>query len=218
MSGNKLTGVGELRTRGGSIDVYGQHLQLRRGTVTFQGNIANPVLSIEALRTGLAVQAGVRVSGTARKPKIDLVSYPDVSETEKLSWLLLGRAPDEGGGDVALLFSVGASIVGGGEPFYRKLGLDELSIRTGELGSTGSILPPESVVSSANTNPSEAEQQFAQVGKHLADGVTLSLEQALASTGTVGRLSYRLSRRLRAELSAGTVSGVALIYHVFFDN
>jgi translocation and assembly module TamB len=119
---------------------------------------------------------------------------------------------------VALLFSVGASIVGGGEPFYRKLGLDELSIRTGELGSTGSILPPESVVSSANTNPSEAEQQFAQVGKHLADGVTLSLEQALASTGTVGRLSYRLSRRLRAELSAGTVSGVALIYHVFFDD
>src|SRR3546814_8018117 len=49
MSGNKLTGVGELRTRGGSIDVYGQHLQLRRGTVTFQGNIANPVLNIEAL-------------------------------------------------------------------------------------------------------------------------------------------------------------------------
>jgi translocation and assembly module TamB len=217
LNDNKLTGVGELRTRGGSIDVYGQHLQLRRGTVTFQGNIANPVLSIEALRTDVAVRAGVRVTGTAKKPKIDLVSYPDVSEVEKLSWLLLGRAPDEGGGDVALLFTVGSSLVGGGEPFYRKLGLDELSIRTGELGSTGSVLPPDSVVSSANQGPSQLEQQFAQAGKHLSDGVTLSLEQALASTGTVGRLSYKLSRRLRAQLSVGTVNGVALVYHVFFD-
>jgi translocation and assembly module TamB len=218
LNDNKLTGVGELRTRGGSIDVYGQHLQLRRGTVTFQGNIANPVLSIEALRTDVAVRAGVRVTGTAKKPKIDLVSYPDVSEVEKLSWLLLGRAPDEGGGDVALLFTVGSSLVGGGEPFYRKLGLDELSIRTGELGSTGSVLPPDSVVSSANQGPSQLEQQFAQAGKHLSDGVTLSLEQALASTGTVGRLSYKLSRRLRAQLSVGTVNGVALVYHVFFDD
>jgi len=218
MSGNKLTGVGQLRTRGGSIDVYGQHLQLRQGTVTFQGNIADPVLSIEALRTGVAVRAGVHVGGTAKRPQIKLVSYPDVSEVEKLSWLLLGRAPDEGGGDAALLFSVGSSFLGGGEPLYRKFGLDELSIRTGELGSTGSILPPQSVVSDSNQNPSTLEQQFAVASKHLGHGVTLSLEQALAETGTVGRLSYKLSRRLRAELSAGTVNGIALIYHVFFDD
>ncbi|MEO9122932.1 MAG: translocation/assembly module TamB domain-containing protein, partial [Burkholderiaceae bacterium] len=84
----RLTGEGELRTRGGSIDVYGQHLQLRRGTVTFQGDIANPILNIEALRTGVSVQAGVRVAGTAKRPRIGLVSYPDVSDVEKLSWLL----------------------------------------------------------------------------------------------------------------------------------
>src|SRR3546814_13309282 len=103
MSGKTLTGVGELRTRGCSIDVYRQQLQLRRGMVTFQGNIANPVLNIEALRTGVAVRAGVHVGGTAKRPKIDLVSYPDVSEAEKLSWLLLGRAPEAGGGEMALL-------------------------------------------------------------------------------------------------------------------
>src|SRR3546814_1721551 len=119
---------------------------------------------------------------------------------------------------MALLFSVGTSILGGGEPFYRKLGLDELSIRTGELGSTGSVLPPESVVSGLSTNPSELEQQFAMAGKHFSNGVTLSLEQALAATGTVGRVSYRLSRRLRTELSVGTVNGIALISHVFFDD
>src|SRR5690606_5441138 len=57
MIGDKLTGIGALRTRGGAIEAYGQRLQLRRGTITFQGDITNPTLNIEALRTGLAVEA-----------------------------------------------------------------------------------------------------------------------------------------------------------------
>src|SRR5690606_38827810 len=101
MREGKLTAEGALRTRGGSIDVYGQHLQLRRGSITFQGDVSNPVLNIEALRTGVAVEAGVRVAGTAKRPRIDLVSYPEVSEVQKLSWLLLGRGPDDSGGDAA---------------------------------------------------------------------------------------------------------------------
>ena len=211
----RLTGEGELRTRGGSIDVYGQHLQLRRGTVTFQGDIANPVLNIEALRTGVSVQAGVRVAGTAKRPRIGLVSYPDVSDVEKLSWLLLGRAPDDSGGDAALLFSVGTSLFGGGEPFYRKFGLDEVSMRSGALGSTGSILPVESVVSGLDSGTSDIERKFIVLAKTLSNGITLSLEQALSQTGTVARASYRLARGLNAEISAGTVNGIALVYRVF---
>ena len=91
----RLSGAGQLRTRGGSIEAYGQGLQLRRGTVTFQGEIDNPVLDIEALRTNQAVEAGVRVGGTAQRPRIDMVSYPEVSDVEKLSWLILGRGPDD---------------------------------------------------------------------------------------------------------------------------
>src|SRR5699024_8793026 len=109
--------------------------QLRRGTITFQGDITNPILSIEALRTGQAIEAGVRVGGTAKRPRIDLVSYPDVNDIEKLSWLLFGHGPDESGGDMALLVSVGTSFLGDGEPFYRKFGIDEVSLQSGELGS-----------------------------------------------------------------------------------
>ncbi|HEX7386971.1 MAG TPA: translocation/assembly module TamB domain-containing protein [Castellaniella sp.] len=215
MRKGKLTALGALHTRGGSIDVYGQHLQLRRGTVTFQGNIANPVLSIEALRTGLAVQAGVRVAGTARHPRIDLVSHPDVSETGKLTWLILGHGPNDGGGDMSLLFSVGSSFLSGGEPFYKRFGLDELSIRSGELGATGSVLPVQSVVTDLDTGASPAEQRFVVASKTLTDNVKVSLEQALAQTGTVARLSYRILRRLQAEVTVGTVSGLALVYRWF---
>lgn len=215
MSGGKLTGIGALRTRGGRIELYGQKLMLKRGTVTFQGDITSPILDIEALRTGQAVEAGVKVAGTARRPRIDLVSYPEVSEVEKLSWLLLGHGPDDSGGDMALLLSVGTSFLGDGEPFYRKFGIDEVAMRSGDLGSAGSILPVESVVKSLNSGTSNEERKFISISKALTADISVSLEQAMADTGTVGRASYRLARGLTAELSAGTVSGLALIYRWF---
>lgn len=215
MIGGKLTGIGALRTRGGRIELYGQKLLLRRGTVTFQGDITSPILDIEALRTDQAVQAGVKVAGTARRPRIDLVSYPEVSEVEKLSWLLLGHGPDDSGGDIALLLSVGTSFLGDGEPFYRKFGIDEVAMRSGDLGSPGSILPVESVVKSLNSGTSDVERKFLAISKGLTSDITVSLQQAMADTGTVGRASYRLARGLTAELSAGTVNGLALIYRWF---
>ncbi len=215
MIGGKLTGIGALRTRGGRIELYGQKLLLRRGTVTFQGDITAPILDIEALRTNQAVQAGVKVAGTARRPRIDLVSYPEVSEVEKLSWLLLGHGPDDSGGDIALLLSVGTSFLGDGEPFYRKFGIDEIAMRSGDLGSPGSILPVESVVKSLNSGTSDEERKFIAISKALSADITISLQQAMADTGTVGRASYKLARGLTAELSAGTVNGLALIYRWF---
>lgn len=215
MAGDKLTALGALHTRGGAIEAYGQRLQLRRGTITFQGDIASPVLDIEALRTGLAVEAGVRVAGTARRPRIDLVSYPAVSEIEKLSWLLLGHGPDDSGGDVALLFSVGTSFLSDGEPFYRRFGIDELSMRSGELGGAGSILPAESVVKGMDDAGSDIERRFVIASKSLSRGFTVSVRQALSDTGTVGHVSYQLVRGLTAELSMGTVNGLALVYRWF---
>ena len=215
MRDGKLTGMGALRTRGGAIEAYGQRLQLRRGAITFQGDITRPVLDIEALRTGLAVEAGVRVAGTARSPRIELVSYPAVSEIEKLSWLLLGHGPNDSGGDMALLFSVGSSFLSDGEPFYRRFGIDEVSMRSGELGSVASVLPVESVVSGLDTGTSDIERRFINVSKRLSNGVTLSIRQALSDTGTVARASYRLARGLTAEASVGTINGLALVYRWF---
>ncbi|MGG4773476.1 translocation/assembly module TamB domain-containing protein [Paenalcaligenes sp. Me52] len=218
MFDGQLNGFGALRTRGGAIEQYGQRLQLRRGSITFQGDITNPILDIEALRTGLAVQAGVKVVGTARKPRIDLVSYPDVDNVEKLSWLLFGHGTDDNGSDLALLFSVGASFIGGddtGEPFYRKFGVDEVTMKSGELGSAGSILPVESTIGGIDSGTTDMERQFLQISKQIGSNITLSLQQALSDTGTVGRASYQLTRRLTAELNVGTVNGLALVYRWF---
>ena len=217
MADGRLTGMGALRTRGGGIEAYGQKLRLRRGVLTFQGRLDNPLLDIEALRTGEQVEAGVRVSGTAQRPRIDLVSYPDVSDVEKLSWLVLGRGPDEGGGDTALLLSVGTALLGGGEPFYKQFGLDDVSVRSGTLGSSGSLLPDRTVAGAVNRDSdSELATQFIVASKRFANGITLSVEQAMAGSETVGRASYRLARGLSLDLKGGGVNGIALVYRVLF--
>ncbi|MCS3507308.1 translocation/assembly module TamB domain-containing protein [Achromobacter sp. JUb104] len=219
LNDGRLTGVGALRTRGGGIEAYGQKLRLTRGTLTFQGRLDNPILDIEALRTGEQVEAGVKVVGTAQRPRIDLVSYPDVSDVEKLSWLLLGRGPDESGSDAALLVSVGTALLGGGQPFYKQFGLDDVSVRTGNIGSSGSILPDRTVAGNVNRDSnSQLATQFLVASKSFANGITLSVEQGLAGSETVGRASYRLARGLSVDLKGGSVNGIALVYRTFWGN
>lgn len=201
------------------IEAYGQKLRLRRGTLTFQGRLDNPLLDIEALRTGEQVEAGVRVAGTAQRPRIDLVSYPDVSDVEKLSWLVLGRGPDASGGDTALLLSVGTALLGGGQPFYKQFGLDDVSVRSGAIGSSGSLLPDRTVAAGVNRDSdADLATQFLVASKRFANGITLSVEQALAGSETVGRASYRLARGLSLDLKAGSVNGIALVYRILLDD
>lgn len=217
--GGRLTGMGALSTRGGGIEAYGQKLRLRRGTLTFQGRLDNPLLDIEALRTGEAVEAGVRVSGTAQRPRIDLISYPDVSDVEKLSWLVLGRGPDAGGGDTALLLSIGTALLGGGQPLYKQFGLDDVSIRSGAIGSSGSLLPDRTVASSVNRDAdSDLATQFLVASKRFANGITLSVEQAMAGSETVGRASYRLAQGLSLDIKGGSVNGIELVYRWLVDD
>ena len=71
------------------------------------------------------------------------------------------------------------------------------------------------MVSGLDTGASPIEQRFVLAGKTLSKDLRLSLEQALAQTGTVARLSYRLMRGLQAEVTAGTVNGLALVYRWF---
>jgi len=215
----RLTGQGIFRTRDGRFEAYGQRLDVRRGVIIFHDKLANPRLDIEALRLGEQVEAGVRIVGTAQRPRIDLVSYPDVNDVDKLSWLILGRGADQSGSDAALLISLGTSLFGGGEPFYRRFGLDDVGIKSGVMGSSGSLLPDATVAGSvARASNAELETQFMVASKRFANRITLSIEQALAGAQTVGRASYQLARGLSIDIKGGSVNGLALVYRTFWGN
>ncbi len=101
--GGRLAVNGSIRTVGGTFNAYNQKLTIERGVITFTGAVENPRLDIQAMRTAAAtdisdVRVGVLVSGTAVAPRVRLYSEPEMTDTDKLSYLVLGRAPDGLGG------------------------------------------------------------------------------------------------------------------------
>ena len=69
------------------------------------------------MRPNLDVRVGVAVTGTALVPRIRLFSDPDMSDADKLSWLLRGRASEgPGSGDTALLQAAAMALISGDEP------------------------------------------------------------------------------------------------------
>ncbi|GAA5236535.1 hypothetical protein FOZ76_13980 [Verticiella sediminum] len=212
---------GVVNTRDGRFSIYGQTLVVDRGAVTFQGLLDDPLLDIVAVRRGLRIESGVQVSGTARNPIISLISFPDVPEVEKLSWLLLGRGPDASGADAGMLLAAAASLLGDedSEPLYRQLGLDEMGLRSSARAGLSGLLPDRTVVSSINTaNDTDADSQFLVVGKRLSDSLYLTFEQALSGRETIVRASYRISERLSAAVQGGTLTGARLIWSFVFDD
>ena len=124
-----------LQTVNGTYQAYGQKLGIDRGVLTFVGPIENPRLDIEATRPNLDVRVGVNVAGTALNPRIRLFSEPDMSDIDKLSWLVLGRASEGvGRNDTALLQRATLALLSGEGPgvtdrLTQAIGLDEISVR-----------------------------------------------------------------------------------------
>lgn len=231
--GQLLSAVGTIATRNTRFEAYGQRLQVRRGIVNFDGPLDNPGLNILAVRTsqqigtnsdssevfdqpsqdssvnalavreGLRVEAGVEITGTVRQPKIKLVSQPDVPDSEKLSWIVLGRPADKSGLDSALLLSAASSILGGSDEgildsITQGLGIDDFSIRQQEGGGLA--------------------DQVGTIGKRLSSRAYLSFEHGLTSASAgVAKLTYSLFPNVSVVTQAGDDSAVDLFYNFKFD-
>jgi translocation and assembly module TamB len=223
--GGALQATGSIRTDGGTYEGYGQQLTIERGIVNFQGSPSNPGLNIRALRLGLAVEAGVEVTGTVSAPQVRLVSEPSVPDSEKLSWLVLGRGTEQlAGGDASLLLSAAGVILGGGDgrnlprDIVQGLGFDEFSVGTSDQ-SNGSKIPTRTVagsttLSSAGTSSGD---QVVSVGKRLAPGLVLSVERGLSDASGALKLSWQLTRRVSMIARSGTDSSVDAYYTFSFD-
>ncbi len=113
----RLAVNGTLRAVDGTYQAYGEKLTIDRGVITFVGPIENPRLDIEATRPDLDVRVGVLVSGTALNPRVRLFSEPDLSDVDKLSWLVLGKASTSAGGtETALLQRAALALLSGEGP------------------------------------------------------------------------------------------------------
>jgi len=199
--GSTPSAVGTLNIVEGVYSAYGQRLVIEYGALIFSGLVTNPGLDLLAVRKGLAVVPGVQVRGTAQAPRATLVSTPDVPDTEKLSWLVLGRASYEGRNELALLSAVAQGLLGrdGGPslqaPVATRLGIDEFSVGGANDGTTGLLT----------------------LGKRLSSRLFVSYEQGLGTISNVLRIRYDLSQRWAVEVRAGTETAVDVLYTFRFD-
>jgi len=192
-NGPRITG--EIHTVNGRYRAWGQSLDVETGTIRFSGPYANPAIDIVAFRPNIEVKAGVRVTGSANNPRVTLFSEPEMSDAEKLSWVVMGRSAAAGGAETALLQQAALALLsggGGGGNFASQLGFDEVGLK----------------------GPSEDGEQGAAVtiGKRLSKDLYVAYEQSL--NGAMGTLYifYDLSRRLTLRGQTGVQNAVDLIY------
>lgn len=73
------------------IEAYGQSLDLNRAISRFNGPLYNPTLDIDANKTVQGSLVGVRVTGTATSPNIQVYNDAGLSEQEALNAIITGR-------------------------------------------------------------------------------------------------------------------------------
>jgi len=215
--GAGLRANGIIRTAGGTYDGYGQKLAIERGVLTFAGPIDNPRLNVLALRKGLPVEAGVEVLGTTTRPRVRLVSSPDVPEPEKLSWLVLGRgASDASLGDSAVMMAAARAMLGNNNPgsdLTQKLGFDEFRIGRSDTASVLGVLPQSTVA--GRTGTSSATDVIA-VGKRINDRLHATFEQGLSDAEGTLKLTFKITQQFQLLARAGYQPGLDAVYRWTF--
>jgi translocation and assembly module TamB len=196
--GNPLA-HGELELKDGLFGAYGQQLQIEKGTLTFTGPIDDPIVNVRAVREidspSGTIMVGIELNGRAQDPSSTLFSSPTMSETEILSYLVIGRSLQDAsaadGNTVAdSAFALGvrqAALIT--HQIGQSLGLDELAIE-GSNQSTISLVAGKQLNSRLYAR--YAYGVFARIGNLL--------------------LRYKLNERFTIEVGAGDSQSMDLLY------
>ena len=189
---------GDLRALGGTYNAYGQQLNIEQGVLRFDGPYDNPALDILAIRPQLQQRVGVRISGNALSPIVRLYADPDLPDAEKLSWLLLGRSPANGGSEAAVLQQAALSLLGGD--------------RAGVTGGLANALGLDQLALGNNTG-----ETTVTLGKNLARNFYVAYERGLSSALGSFSIFYELSRRFTLRARTGEQSALDLIFTLRYD-
>jgi translocation and assembly module TamB len=198
--GGVTRATGELEVSDGTFKAYGQDLTIERGRLVFAGPVNNPAVDLRAYRKADdGTVAGIEARGTLQKPEVTLWSNPTMTQSEQLSYLLLGRPlnrvePQEGDRLANAATSLG---IRGGNMLAKRLaaryGLEEARIET-----KGSL-----------------EEASLVVSKYLSPKLYVSFGMGLFEPVNTFRIRYLLSDKwsLQAE-NSGVATGADALYTI----
>ena len=210
LAGNSLASprlTGTLNTEGGQYRAYGQRLDVEQGVLRFTGAVDNPSLDILAVRPNMTQKVGVQITGSALLPRVRLYAQPDMPDSEKLSWLVVGRASASGGAEAALLQQAALALLGGragggmSGGLASSLGLDELSFRGG----------------GSRDGSDTAAQGVVTLGKRFSRNFYVAYERSLGGALGTFFVFYDLSRRVTVRGQTGRQTALDLIFTLQYD-
>ncbi|MCW6636435.1 translocation/assembly module TamB [Yersinia ruckeri] len=194
---------GQINIPSGSFRAYGQDLIVRKGLLLFSGPPDQPLLNIEAIRnpdsTEDGVTAGVRVTGLADAPQLEIFSDPVKSQQEALSYLLRGQGLSNSGTDSSMMTSmlIGMGVAQSGKlvgKIGEAFGVSDLALDTQGVGDSSQV-----VVSG-------------YVTKDLQVKYGVGIFDSLATL----TLRYRLMPRLYLEAVSGINQALDVLYQFEF--
>ncbi|MEQ4575143.1 MAG: translocation/assembly module TamB domain-containing protein [Gammaproteobacteria bacterium] len=186
--GYEMTANGGLDVRG-RYKAYGQDLTITRGQLTWNNNIvSDPRINIRAERKIGDVTAGIDVSGRAESPRADVWSDPAMSQSEAMSYLVLGRGLATASSSETEQVTAASAALSAGSGLLAsqlgaKLGLDDAGVQqSSTLG--GSVLG---------------------FGKYLSPRLYVGYGVSMVGSGSVLTLKYLLTRGFDVEVESSTV-------------
>ena len=198
--------TGDIQVARGTYRAYGQQLSIARGMVRFNGAPDNPSLDILAVRPHPSQTVGVEVTGTAQQPRATLFADPDMPDSEKLAWLVLGRPASGAGAEAAVLQQAALALFSTqgnnrSEPLAKTLGLDELTLQGEGVNADGTT------TSAAVT-----------LGKRLSDQLYVSYSRSVAGASGTVAIFLDLSRFLTLRAQAGDDNALDILFTRAFDH
>ncbi|MFT6389374.1 MAG: translocation and assembly module TamB [Cellvibrionaceae bacterium] len=201
-------GNGNIRILDGEYRAFGQGLVIDKGEILFtDGPVGKPGIDIKAVRRPAeGISVGVIARGRAAQPDLTIFSEPAMTQSQQLSWLVLGRPPEQSSDGennaisqllLSFTLSKGDSYL---NDFRDTFNLDTLNIKTG-TGEAGAA--------------SDNDLAELVLGKYLSPELYVSYGIGLFKPVNVLSLEYSLGKRwkLKSETSSES-SGGDLVYTI----
>lgn len=203
-------GSGSIEVAAGNYRIYGEEIEIQRGQLLFSSSpLDNPGLDLRVARQSQsstangAISAGAQIRGTLKKPQMTLFSEPKMPDADILAYLVLGRSPQSGGTESALLFKAANAMGLGGGALTKSLG-DTFGLDSLQLGS-----------SSNAAKESDKDNTSLMLGKYLTPQLYVGYGVGLLNAVNTFNVKYRLSKKLMFESNSSSVGmGADLIYTI----
>ncbi|WED22126.1 translocation/assembly module TamB [Vibrio sp. JC009] len=195
--------TGEINIQDGTYRSFGQDLIISKGKILMNGPADQPYLQVTAVRnpdnTQDDVTAGIKVTGPANEPEIEIFSDPAMPQQNALSYLLRGQDIDgESGGSAMTTALIGLSLAKSGRivgEIGEAFGVSDLQLDTAGSG----------------------EESQVTVSGYILPGLQVKYGVGIFDSFGEFTVRYRLLEDLYLEAVSGMDSAVDLLYQFEFD-